>query len=119
MKQIEKGYNPQFDIDLEFGCDYEDKLKEIFLSKEKIEVKSDRMTHITGNAVIEFESRGKPSGISVTTADYWFYWVAEKETGILIPTTRLKKIVEGAKVVNGGDDLTSKLYLIPIEKLLK
>jgi hypothetical protein len=37
----------------------------------KAEVKADFRSAETGNAAVEFESRGKPSGITVTQADYW------------------------------------------------
>jgi hypothetical protein len=108
-----------FDMDLEFGHTYEDKLRELFQNKGKIEVKADRMAHETGNITIEFECRNKPSGISTTEADYWFYWIAEKDTGIMIEVSRLKEICKGKKVVDGGDDKAAKMYLIPLEEMIR
>lgn len=40
-----------------------------------IEVKEDVRTKDTGNVVIECESRGKPSGIMTTTAQFWVFRV--------------------------------------------
>ena len=84
------------------------------------EVKYDRSAHITGNTVIEYESRGIPSGISTTEADIWIQYF-EGEFWI-IPVRRLKNLLEGTKKiyfrkVMGGDldengTPTSKLYLI-------
>jgi len=37
----------------------------------KIEVKKDDWVVRSGNIAIEFESRGKPSGIMVTKASFW------------------------------------------------
>ena len=37
------------------------------------EVKYDIAVERTGNVAIEYESRGKPTGIAITEADYWVY----------------------------------------------
>ena len=69
-----KGYNPHFDICLEFGEKYENELQKILESKQ-IEIKTDRITQRTGNVFVEFESRGKESGILKTTALYWVFCI--------------------------------------------
>lgn len=46
--------------------------KEIIL----YEIKSDRYAHKTGNLVVEFCSRGQPSGIQTSLADIWVFIIA-------------------------------------------
>lgn len=43
-----------------------------------IEVKNDLEYSKTGNVAIEFESRGKPSGICSSVADIWYYVLENK-----------------------------------------
>ena len=61
-----KGYFPYYDIEI---------------TKDNVvttyEVKADRQAHTTGNIAIEFEYNNKPSGISVTRADYYAYYVVK------------------------------------------
>ena len=69
-----------------------------------IEVKSDRRTKETGNLFIEYESRGKPSGISTTKADVWFYYIepTDFKQVIMIRTDVLKKLIKENFSVVGG-----------------
>mgnify|MGYP001070419334 CR=1 FL=1 len=67
-------FNSDFKHDLELGEMAETDFH-LMLSEKKIEVKYDRKTKETGNVYIEFESRGKPSGIKTTQADYWTYYI--------------------------------------------
>lgn len=82
------------------------------------EVKCDRLAYKTGNFAIEYNSRDKPSGISTSTADYWAFFIIKSESHdcYLIETSVLKnRIAKGLfKKANGGDNYTSKLYLMPI-----
>ena len=80
--------------------------------------------HKTGNVYVEFQSRGKDSGIKVSNAGTWiFKIVSAKDThlfSIQIPLSRLKKLVsKDYRVVPGGDNLTSRGYLVPILDLVK
>ena len=59
-------YSSSFTHDLNFGEKGEDWINEIFKDGKLIEVKSDRLAHKTGNVYIEYECRGKPSGIATT-----------------------------------------------------
>jgi hypothetical protein len=59
-----------------------------------IEVKSDRYTSKTGNICIEFESNNKPSGISITTSDYYFYMVEGEDCNYLIPVDDIKMMIQ-------------------------
>lgn len=89
--------------------------------KKYIEVKSDKLGYKTGNLAIEYESRGKPSGISATMADFWMYFIIENNnyTCYKIPVDELKEIIKNCFSVCGGDNRTSKLYLLKIDKIKK
>lgn len=72
------------------------------------EIKEDLMCEKTGNVSLEFEYRGKPSGISVSQADFYIYKIHAKDgiKYVLHPTGVLKKMVEDKlyfRVVSGGD----------------
>jgi hypothetical protein len=77
--------------------------------KITIEVKEDSMCQKTGNIGLEFECRGKPSGISVSKADWYIYVVHApdfKTKIFLIATKRLKEMIAKAlyfRIVDGGD----------------
>jgi hypothetical protein len=59
------------------------------MTNKTIEVKCDRIAVKTGNVYIEYESRGKPSGISTSQADYWVYKFDE-ESAVIFKTEALK-----------------------------
>lgn len=84
-----------------------------------IELKDDRRAIDTGNVVIEFESRKKPSGISITESTQWVIRV--EGFYIVMRTEALKKLVNKNTfpIVKGGDDYTSKLYKIKMDDILK
>jgi len=117
-------FNNDFKFDLEFGqLDGETWFHELVTGK-KVEVKSDRRTAETGNVYIEYWSRGKPSGISTSQADYYVYKVAE-DTAVLISTDQLKKriklLVQQGKArmnVKGGDNNTSLGILCKLNDLI-
>jgi hypothetical protein len=113
----------KFDLDLEYGQVREKQVADM-LQNGKIEVKSERgMWMKTGNIAIEFESYGKPSGIAVTEADYWFHKLCVEDdvfATLVFKTENLKKIIsqlDYVKVVNGGDNWASKMYLLNLQKL--
>mgnify|MGYP006246473071 CR=1 FL=1 len=112
-------YNSDFRYDLKFGQVAEQALAEIFEGK-KVEVKRDRKASITGNLFVEFESRGKPSGIETTEADYYCFVV--EETYILLDTQKLRNLVETLKGTprekRGGDNNTSRGVLIALVDLI-
>jgi len=118
-----KNNRKKFDLDLAYGQMHEDKIAEMLQGK-KIEVKTERgMWTSTGNIAIEFESYGKPSGINATESDYWFHNLAVDDDvycTLVFSTKNLKKIVEKLdkhRVVNGGDNYASKMYLVNLSKL--
>lgn len=112
-------YNNDFKYDLKVGQTKEKELGEIFSSK-KVEVKYDLQALNTGNVYVEYRSRGKPSGISTSEADY--YCFAFGDTFHLITTPSLKekcrKLIGSKRDKKGGDDNTSKGILLPIKELL-
>jgi len=128
-ESVETGLKPtkddrkKFDIDLAYGQMHEDQIIEM-LQDKKIEVKTERgMWTKTGNIAIEFESYGKPSGINATESDYWFHRLAvddEVFCTLVFDVPTLKKIVEKLdyhKVVKGGDNYASKMFLVNLSKL--
>jgi len=114
----------RFDIDLQYGVIFEQQLLEMF-QNSKVEVKSERNIWTkTQNIVIEFESRGKPSGIATTEAEYWFHNLVKDDIlkcSICFPIKQLKEYIKenNPRIVNGGDDYTSKLYLINLQDLFR
>ena len=115
-------FSNSFYYDLDFAEVSETWVKDLFSGGLKIEVKSDRMAHKTGNVFIEVYSRGVPSGISTTLADYWLYRIEKLDTAVLVRTERLKKLVKKYHALNGfkegGDNNTSKGVLVPIIEFL-
>jgi len=111
-------YNNDFKYDLEVGQIKEKELADIF-SNKKIEVKYDLIALKTNNVYVEYESRGKKSGISKTKAD--FYCFAFGNTFHLISVDDLKvkcrKYIGSDRDKKGGDNNTSKGILLPIKEL--
>lgn len=108
-------HRSDFDLDLKFGELGEELVRRILTGDVTVEVKTDRMVHLTGNFAIEFESRGRPSGLSVTKADYWALVCADTGTITLVKTDELRKLcsVQSVRIVLGGDNNSSRLYLLP------
>ena len=113
----------RFDIDLQYGQVFERKVADM-LQNSKIEVKTERdIWKSTGNIVVEFESRGKPSGIASTEAEYWFHNLAVGEDIVMtlvFPTKTLRNYIAKnmPRMVRGGDNNTSRLYLINLKDLV-
>lgn len=116
-------YNNDFKYDLQIGQIAEKKLADIFQNK-KLEVKYDKIASRTGNIAIEYESRGKLSGILTTEADYYCYIIAGTKCDdiyMLIAVDKLKQVcrkyfIEN-KIKNIGDNNTSKAVIIPLQEL--
>jgi hypothetical protein len=91
-------YNPHFDVDFARGLTGENLVKD--LVNMKIEVKTDFRAWDTGNFYIETwqyraanMSDKRPSGINVTTADYWCFAGPAGRGLIFIKTEDLKQII--------------------------
>ncbi len=117
-------YNNDFKYDLKVGQVGEQLLSSILTSKT-IEVKRDAWICKSGNIAIEYESRGKPSGIATSEAAYWaiiFSGEYNDEMILIIEIERLKKIARQyflkGKIKAMGDSNTSKAVLIPVTELM-
>jgi hypothetical protein len=77
------------------------------------EVKNDKMSLDTGNFGIEYESWGKPSGITTTTAKYWIH----KMYGdyYITPVKVVKDMIAQKQyfrtVIGGDKGSNTKMYL--------
>jgi hypothetical protein len=124
--------NNKFDVDLQYGQEGEKWLVWLGTDQAKVEVKTERDTWAeTGNAVFEYQSRGKPSGVAVTEADYWLHIFKEKEQAVMCFMFRVIELKEflrlvfknpdkyNARICNGGDDKTSSVILLPIDQLYR
>ena len=114
----------KFDLDLAFGEYHEDSLAALLgIDADKVEVKTDRMWINTGNIAIEFESYGKPSGIRATESEQWVQNLTvngEIFCRLMFPVDVLSAVVDNLdsrRVVSGGDNMASKMYLLSLEKL--
>ena len=111
-------YNSDFKYDLAVGQAKEEELGKI-INNKKIEVKHDLKALKTGNVYVEYRSRGKPSGISRTEAEYYCFCFGD--THHLIATELLKercrKYIGTNRDKKGGDNDTSKGILLPLEEL--
>jgi hypothetical protein len=81
------------------------------------EVKFDEMSDETGNVAIEYESRGKPSGISTTRAVCWAQYFDNAFHIVLVGTLKEKLPSLFFRDVTGGDPgSNTKMYLIKKDK---
>lgn len=112
-------YCSNFKYDLEVGQAAEKEVGEM-LANQKIEVKLDKMAKRTGNIYVEYESRGKPSGVARSEAEHYCFVVGNLK--LFIPTDRLKELIEPLKGTKfdkrGGDNNTSKGVLLKLTDLL-
>jgi hypothetical protein len=91
-------------------------------TETRVEVKADRQAWRYHNICIEIESNNIPSGLSVTEADYWIYFIVSpdgtKDEVFKIPVAHLKNIVDDyintARMM--GYNRLSKCLLIPKDK---
>lgn len=109
-------YSNNFEYDLKVGQVKERELGDI-LQNKTIEVK--KCTDAFSSIFIEYESRGKASGISTTKADY--YCIVLKNSYVLIQTKKLKKLCvpyfKTQRDILGGDSNTSKGIKLPIRDI--
>ena len=77
--------------------------------KYSFEVKTDFISEKTGNIAIEYFSRGKPSGISTTQADFYVYvinTIKKQDYCYIIKVSKVKELIENKlffRSVDGGD----------------
>jgi len=83
--------------------------------KKSVEVKSDKMSNQTGNLVIEISYGDNPSALSVTKADYWVFYDANKLIWITPENIRRAIKESNARLrefIGGSDIVSKKAYLI-------
>jgi len=116
-------HNNDFKHDLKLGQKGENLLAKIIQSKgPTIEVKTDFQAIKTGNLFVEYESRGKKSGIANSQA-VWYSFVLSNNIVLTISTEKLKNICreyhQTKRDILGGDNNTSKGILLPIERIFR
>ena len=113
-------YNSDFKYDLAIGQNEEVWLGDL-LRGAKIEVKRDFKSSKTGNIFVEYECRGKPSGIATSEADYWAF-ILNGERVVILPTEFLKDLCriyyDMGKTTRGGDNDLSMGVLLPTGRIL-
>lgn len=117
-KEVATLFSKIFDAKIEFCKTNSHDLEFTFNGKIfRIEIKEDFKAKYTGNVAVEFECRGKPSGISTTNATHIVYKIHENEkiNYYIAKTDTLKTLIENTayhKIVSGGDiGSNSKCYL--------
>lgn len=112
-------FNSDFRYDLQVGQVYEKQFRDLLGSK--IEIKRDFKCLETGNIYVEYESRGKLSGIATSEAEYWCYWLSNYHC-VFIKTETLKdlcrKYLNTNRDKRGGDSNTSKGILLPLNDFI-
>ena len=117
-----------FDIDLDFGQIYEEKVRDIFEGDGSIEVKTERdIWASTGNMALEIRCRGELSGLSITDAKWWIHIFTidgDIKYMLALQVSKLRKIIKYmfindlARIIKGGDDDESQMVLAPIRLLI-
>jgi hypothetical protein len=127
MSTNQKMNAKNFDIDLEFGEVWEERVRKIFENKGTIEVKTERdIWRTTGNIVIEIGYKGRPSGLSITDAEWWIHVLTssgEFHTALIFKVKKLRQTVTElvttgkADIMKGGDNNQSELVRVPLKEL--
>jgi hypothetical protein len=93
------GYEPRFDLDLEYGAQGELFVSDVAdaIKAGMVEVKRDGRWHETGNLFVEFQcrkvsGRWERSGVLATDASLWVFVLGDTETAIVVPTPLLRDI---------------------------
>lgn len=112
-----------FEYDLKVGQDGESEFSNLLRKGRPfytVECKRDMKVHESGNLFIEVESRGKQSGIEHTQADYWAFMTHDKKVSIVVDRDTLQNVLRAhtGDKVRGGDNMTSKGYLIQAKQLI-
>ena len=115
------------DVDIPYGEYFEKKIDKMFHDRD-VEIKTERNIWMnTGNIAIEVKQYGRPSGLSITKANYWIHLLADGKKikgGFIFPVDELKQKVKemiksgDAVMKPGGDYMASLNVLMPINKLL-
>lgn len=119
-QKLEERYNLVLDGEINQDSRYDIAVKNKQGKTIFIEIKEDFTCQRTGNVVLEFFCRGKPSGIETTQSHLYIYKLHEP-TGVTsywaVQTKKLKEAIENKqyfRIVNGGDNKTAKNYLFKL-----
>ena len=82
-----------------------------------VEIKYDKRARDTGNVAIEVGFRGRPSGLTSTTATFWAFHLGEEV--YLTETEQLRYRIHGRPIIPGGDNLMAELVLLPVSELVQ
>lgn len=87
---------------------------DIDASPSYLECKFDYKSRNTRNIVIEFEDRGKPSGIQSTKATHWVhcYWEGDWLVAVA-PVDKWRDFVKDMEQITGGDEFSTLMYRVP------
>lgn len=127
MEGVSFNNDKKFDFQLDKGQLAERQLAAIITELgTKVEVKRESYHwQRTGNIAIEYEYRGKPSGILTTEAEWWAHCLVnsseEMVAVLLIPTKILRGIARDTLergAVIGGDDNMSRMVLIDLNRVM-
>lgn len=82
-----------------------------------VEVKRDRKAHETGFLFVERSCSGKKSGLAITVASQWVFFV-EREGVFLVGVKRLRAAIRAVGTpIAGGDGGRAKGHLLPLRTL--
>jgi hypothetical protein len=129
-RKITYNHDEKFDIQFSEAVIAERRLGEIFTAKTigSVELKTETwLWEQTGNLCIEYRCDGKPSGISVTKADYWVHELRRDGRTLvylMFPMERLKELARAHHAAgnvrkNGGDNGRFDNIVIPLSEILK
>ena len=137
-KEDLKNWDLKFEEDLQWGGIGEDFVKDIFDKNKCVEVKTERGAGDnnsgikwtqSGNILIEFSYRGKPSGIKATKASCWVHLLCDETNeiigGFVFKTEWLKKRLkelnekEKLRLVKCGDYSLGRGVLVSVRDIFK
>ena len=115
-----------FDFSLTLGEAHQNSLAKLMMegrcARITVECKADLIARRTARVFVEMRQQGRPSGLAISKADYYLFEI-EDETGIFMPTRRLKRICNRVyeaypkRRVKGGDNDNEGLLVYLTELL--
>jgi hypothetical protein len=115
--------NPQFDMLIAYGEARERAFRRVMTDASvevvSVEHKSEPHALEHGAIFVEYADHGVPTGISITTADYYAVEIAT-DRWFVLPTTQLLALCEAAGTkTKGGWEGRSEGYRLPVVRLLR
>lgn len=126
-------FNPSFDADFSRGSFGEDLINSmpVMFQESKIEVKTDYRAVETGNFFIEYQQQNiysdewKPSGINVSTADYWAFVIPQNFAVYIVSRKSLVELVRDnwetykhrSQPIRSAETNAARGVLVPVKDL--